>query len=87
MINNISLVLVGVAIAWIVALVFTMLQVDKKLYHCHGKNFVLMETVIDGSNIYVKTKPERFCIDIRDVKERKKKWIDLQNYFTLNKNY
>jgi len=75
MINLTISFLVGVAIAWVTSLIYiTYWQTEpEKLYHCHGKNFFLMETVIPNSDIYVKTQPEKFCIDIRNIKERGKK--------------
>jgi|TARA_R110000823_G_scaffold257648_1_gene379326 hypothetical protein len=37
----------------------------EKQYHCHGKKFFLMESLEPNGNVFVKTKPERICVDIR----------------------
>ena len=39
----------------------------EKQYHCHGKKFFLMESLEPGGKVFVKTKPEKFCVDIRDT--------------------
>tara|TARA_R110000823_G_scaffold28988_1_gene84436 strand:+ start:285 stop:527 length:243 start_codon:yes stop_codon:yes gene_type:complete len=40
----------------------------EKNYHCHAKTKFLYESILDGSNVFVKT--DRPCIDIRDIEPR-----------------
>ena len=42
-----------------------------KQYHCHGKKFFLMESLEPDGNVFVKTTPQRLCVDIRDVNKFK----------------
>tara|TARA_R110002012_G_scaffold3562_8_gene16672 strand:- start:7461 stop:7679 length:219 start_codon:yes stop_codon:yes gene_type:complete len=59
--------LIGVAVAWIVALTYIMLQVEpKKMYHCHAKKGFLLESISPNSRVFVKVEPPMFCINLDD---------------------
>lgn len=65
--------LVGLAVAWIVALTYLVSQVDAdKVYHCHAKKGFLLESISPNSSVFVKVEPPVFCITIDDKGGKKK---------------
>ncbi len=43
---------------------------DQHKYHCHSKNHKLYKSIKPGGNVFLKGTED--CIDIRDIKRRKK---------------
>tara|TARA_R110000851_G_scaffold52000_1_gene123185 strand:- start:578 stop:811 length:234 start_codon:yes stop_codon:yes gene_type:complete len=65
--------LVGLAVAWIGALTYIVVQADaNKVYHCHAKKGFLLESLKHNSSIFVKVEPPMFCVNL-DNKGGKKK--------------
>tara|TARA_R110000824_G_scaffold98307_3_gene234613 strand:- start:403 stop:630 length:228 start_codon:yes stop_codon:yes gene_type:complete len=64
--------LLGALISYAATYIYQNYNNADKQYHCHAKKHFLLESLQNNGNVYVKTKPEKFCIDLRDIKRRVK---------------
>lgn len=60
--------LMGCLITYCFGFLYVNYKTPAKLYHCHGKHFFLMESIKPNGSVYVKTSPEKLCLDIRGIK-------------------
>lgn len=62
---------VGVALTFAIVFLYHNYWQDQKKYHCHAKKGFLLESLNAHSDVFVKSEPPKFCINLNHKKDNK----------------